>query len=342
MNGSHPESRALLKTGGLPLAVGLFLSACASPVAERELIRDPHFQRGFNLLSTQPGKRIPYGVLNGFITNANENPAWELAQWGSRHPLPVEPPQPAPDGALQYANAVKVVTLGRPGSEAADVALAVHGSVEYAGHTRRAGEPWPHLLLQQKIQSSPTLAELTAARLRVAVRLLKHRKLEMEGYSPDLHAAQFQIFFAVKNSNRQSPGFGQYLWFGIPLYDDRHQFMPAYAAQDAGKLDATGMFIYMPSSDVFFTRSTHGGAWNAVDKDLLPLIREGLETAWARGFLKESRSLADYRISGMNLGWEVPGIFDVEMQLRNLSLIVTKIEAPVVAPSSSGITPVRP
>ncbi len=47
-----------------------------------------------------------------------------------------------------------------------------------------------------------------------------------------------------------------------------------------------------------------------------------LETAWKRGFLTGSRGFADDRITGMNLGWEVPGLFDVEMQVRDLSLEV--------------------
>ena len=51
-------------------------------------------------------------------------------------------------------------------------------------------------------------------------------------------------------------------------------------------------------------------------------MREALETAWQGGFLTESKTPADYRISGMNLGWEVPGLFEVELQVRNLSLQV--------------------
>ncbi len=51
-------------------------------------------------------------------------------------------------------------------------------------------------------------------------------------------------------------------------------------------------------------------------------MREALETAWARGFLTESRALADYRVISLNLGWEVTGIFDVAMQIRGLSLKV--------------------
>ena len=82
------------------------------------------------------------------------------------------------------------------------------------------------------------------------------------------------------------------------------------------------MFIFTPAGSIFTSASAHDGGWLTVDKDILPLMREALETAWARGFLTESRALADYRITGLNLGWEVPGIFDVEMQVRDLSLKV--------------------
>ena len=65
---------------------------------------------------------------------------------------------------------------------------------------------------------------------------------------------------------------------------------------------------------------------------LLPLLAQGLRTAWQRGYLKDSQSLADYRIAGINLGWEVPGIFDVAMRVRNLSLQVTRLENRIRTP----------
>ena len=58
---------------------------------------------------------------------------------------------------------------------------------------------------------------------------------------------------------------------------------------------------------------------NGADPDSyqrLPLLREGLAYAWGRGFLQESQALADYRLAGLNLGWEGPGIFDVALEFR--------------------------
>jgi len=55
-------------------------------------------------------------------------------------------------------------------------------------------------------------------------------------------------------------------------------------------------------------------------------MREALETAWAKGFLSGSKQLGDYAIGGMNMGWELPGTFDVELEIRNLSLKLTGSE----------------
>ena len=83
-------------------------------------------------------------------------------------------------------------------------------------------------------------------------------------------------------------------------------------------------FIYTLDSRVYGDRSLHDGTWVTFDKDLLPLIHQGLARAWQRGFLKESRKVADYYLSGMNLGWEMPGTFDATVQVRNLRLDISE------------------
>jgi hypothetical protein len=92
---------------------------------------------------------------------------------------------------------------------------------------------------------------------------------------------------------------------------------PAYKEQDFG--DAK-MFIFTCAAEALAKESAHDGKWVSGDKDLLPLMREGMDTAWSRGFLRGSRQLADYCIASVVLGWEVTGIFDVDMQIRDLSM----------------------
>ncbi len=282
----------------------------------RELIRDAHFRSGFNLVDPKPGRRVIRGRLPGA---ANSQPVWDLDQWSSRFPLAAEPPATLSDGVRRWTNAGKTVTLAEPGNPEADLSLAVNGSAEYGGRARKSGEPWVHLLVEQSFQDPPALADLASARLRIHARLLRSMFSKTDDYSPGLHAAQFQLFLMLQNLNRTSPGHGKLVWFGVPLYDDRSRFPSEHKQQDTG---GTSMFIYTPGGEVYSTQSAHDGHWIEVDKDLHPLLIEALETAWKRGFLRESQDLADYRVTGMNLGWEVPGLFDVEMQVRDLSLQV--------------------
>jgi hypothetical protein len=296
---------------------GKLLADAPAQAAARELIRDPHFQNGFRLIEPKPGQRVVCGQLAG--ASGEAAPVWDLDQWSSRFPLTPAPPATPKAGVRRWANSAKSVTLGPPGTVEADLALEVKASLEYAGRARKASEPWVHLLVEQSFTNPPALAALASARLRVEARLLRAKLERTDDYSPGLHAAQFQMFLMLQNRNRQSAGFGQLVWFGIPLYDDRSRFPPAHKAQDTG---GTAMFIFTPGGEVFTARSAHDGGWIKVDQELRPLLVEALETAWQRGFLRESRALADYQITGMNLGWEVPGLFDVEMQVRGLSLEV--------------------
>ncbi len=302
----------LAAAAGEPTADG----SPGAATSRRELIRDPHFRAGFRLIEPQPGRRVEYGRLTGL---GGGDPVWDLDQWSSRLPLAAGPPATTEAGLRRWTNTAKSVTLGEAGTAAADLALAVNASVEYAGRARKAGEPWVHLLVEQSFADPPSLAALTSARLRLQARLLRSEFHRTEDYAPGLHAAQFQMFLMLQNRNRQSPGFGKLAWFGIPLYDDRSRFPQAFKAQDTG---GTAMFIFTPGGEVFSGRSAHDREWIRVDQELRPLFLEALATAWQRGFLSESRELADYRVTGMNLGWEVPGLFDVEMQVRDLSLEV--------------------
>lgn len=289
----------------------------AEDAGERELITDSQFRRGFILWETKPGRHVRYGEFQGIESEVK--PAWGLAQWSSRFPLDAAAVVKTKSG-LVCSNQAKAVILGKAGTPAADLVLAVNSAEEYGSRARQAGEPWVHLLVEQEFASPPRLADLAAARLRVEARLLRAQNLHQGDYSPDKHAAQFQIFFTVQNGNRQSPAHGDLLWFGVPIYDNRARFPQAYKAQDFG---GTAKFIFTPGGETYAQASLHDGDWVEIGADLLPLMREALEAAWSRGFLIGSRDFADYHISSMNLGWEVPGTFDVAVQVRNLSLKLT-------------------
>jgi len=109
------------------------------------------------------------------------------------------------------------------------------------------------------------------------------------------------------------------------LYDSRYRMPPGYAAPDRGSARklGTGKFIFQPAGMRYTDASLHDGDWVTIDADLLPLIHEGLKSAWDAGFLADSRRESDYRLGGMNMGWEVTGPLDAAVQVRGLHLEAT-------------------
>lgn len=318
----------------MSLAVMAGIAFGQARAEERELIQDKQFQRGFILSKTEPGKEIHYGELKGVVRDTV--PVWGMYQWSSRFPLDTSKPAEESDGLLVFSNSAKSVGVGSSEEKKGVLSLAANTREEYGSRARIVSDPWVHLLVHQTFDAAEALSQLSAVKVRVDARLLRSRNLHTNDYSPDVHAAQFQIFLTLANQNRQSAGYGDYLWFGVPIYDSRDRFPKAFKEQDFG---GTAKYIFTMDGKTFTESSAHDGEWIVIEKDVLPLMHEALESAWTRGFLKDSKNIADYRISYIVMGWELPGTFDVEMQVKNLSIkTVRKNEEPLI--DERGKTPV--
>ena len=287
---------------------------------------DPRFERGFTVWSPQPGQHVEQGRIQPWATS--DEPAWGLAQWSSRYTLADRPRELLPDKAVRFADPAKAVTFFPDGADA-DLALALNGQVEYAGRAPSPDDPWPHLLAERSLVAHPALSQLIRLQLAIEYRLVRAAVSPFDHYNAERHTAQFVFYLTIQNRQPQSPGFGDYFWFCVPLYDARDRLPRAHKAIDlsSGGKQGTGKFIFNPGGARYATRSAHEGDWISIDQDVLPLIREGLQTAWDRGFLRDSQDVDDYVLGGMNMGWEVTGPWDVEMQLRRLRLVAVLNEA---------------
>jgi hypothetical protein len=244
-------------------------------------------------------------------------PSWRLAQWGTRHSLEKAKPVLQND-AVVFENAAKRVTIGSPAAES-DLTLEIRGSHEYGQGDRKRGEAWPHLLVDQRVTELIRLNKLHSLDLSIDARLASIKANRKGGYDRGLHSAQFQLFLVVRNVDRNSADFQNFIWFGVPLYDQRYDYPPGHQAKDGGKNDATGKFIYSVPGRQTLPRSLRLGQWVRVRKDLLPMVQQALKTAVQRKFLKSSDP-EQFAIAAMNLGWELPGNFDATADVRNLDV----------------------
>jgi hypothetical protein len=300
----------MIRTIPLVLWLASTVLACEGP----ELIRDPAFNQGFSVLAP----KVAGGEL-GRIQRAEPvaAPVWQLAQWHSQFPFTNTAATVGPDICL--SNIAKWLRLDEPSGRQRVLTLGVDSRAEYDGKLRRSSaEPWVHLLVQQGIQGAPSLAELASLRLRFELRLRETDTFRPEGHSPSLHAAQFQVVLTLNNTRRGSPGFGDYLWFVVPAYDDRYDVPPEYVAQDFAVTH--GKLIFNPGGVAVGLKPLRPGEWQSLHYDLRPWLERALTAAWDKGYLRDSRNLADYRVAHINLGWEVSGLNRVGMELRGLSL----------------------
>lgn len=286
-----------------------------------QLLTDQNFQKGFNVL--HPSTGVIQGALQ--YTSANGTPVWNLAQWYSQSSIYGASPTTLASGSSQFANSDKAVTMGPTTSTDGSLIFAMNGQNEFGNVYRGATDPFPAMLADLKIAdpdgwlgtTTPFLSSLSSVQFNIDAKLLYHARNQTTGYNAAIHAVQFSCTFLIQNLNPASSGYGKSMYFLVMLYDDRY----AVPSQSISEDLFTGKLIYDVGITPFSTTGLSTGVWKNINGDLLPLIKNGLTEAWSRGFLTESQSYADYKISLFTMGIECPGLNILTMQVKNLSLI---------------------
>lgn len=296
----------------------LLASACPADDSPRvttvPLIQDTRFNGGFTVLAPKSGSRNTLVTLGVQGTGATQH--WLVAQWNSR--FPIAGGQVTSEGLLA-TNEARWLQIRREPAGDPSLELGVDSRPEYGGVLRtNLAQPWPHLLMEQDIKDAPPLSVIRRMPFVIEARLVEAQRFEGPGYSTGLHAAQFQFVVTLQNRNAASKGFGDFLWFVVPMYDDRHPAPPPYVAQDFA--DPSAKLIYNPGAAPFANASLQSSAWVRFAADLRPHLMEALQTAWKKGYLQGSHNPADYRLTSANLGWEVPGLNRVAVRIRQLKL----------------------
>ncbi len=286
-----------------------------------EALRDPNFQNGFALKGND---RETDGVLPlGKLEYGNGNPIWEIGQWGSRYDL-TEGQQTVADKIAFVKDSAKKLQVNRTTNA---LTFEVLGSLEY-NEMKDSRIMWSHLLIEQSFTDFTTYRlsdfERLEASVDFSVSMANKGAIETKDPAgafpaPNTLPAQFLQYFYVQNRNPESPGYGNFLWFGLGFLDTRHESLPLSYLQDyAGGV--AGNYIYCLGAETVLGPGAFqlGKTYN-VNIDLLPHIQQALLTAQGYGFMLNT-TMEDCTITGMNIGWEVVGAWDVRSEIKNLSL----------------------
>lgn len=306
---------------GTLISLFFILSAACSTLKKdsdnrNELITDRSFQHGIEISGNDSAYPLPIDTMFPF-GNSPVKPLWRLAQWGSKFLINSGSFSKKSDSIIYYGKSKKI-SFFKKNINITEIGLEVLGSKEFKT-PRKLNEEWPHLLLEQYINSDFKLCELEVLEYSASFKLDYCFNFMGETFNPELHTAQFTQYFTIQNMNKESKGYGDFFWFGIPVYDYRYKYIKLYAEQDLGKDDATKKFIYSVSSSDIFDGNLHENNTINISSNIYPHIQKGFETAKQRGYLPET-TFNDLSVTSMNVGWEVPGIFDCKIIFTSPSL----------------------
>ena len=295
-----------------------------------QLFNDTKFENGFKVNNMGGSEKNDPTVGYFNYGNPSLTPKWTLAQWETKYDFrDLENDtmfMETDDGVYKYDSLDKILTVD---TNTGELGLQLNASKVYDA-PRKEGEGWPHLLIEQgtKNAQAPFASQLKNAnhlRLQFSQKLTKFED-HMGDAATGLHAGSFYIYLYVKGINEK--GMMEMTWFGLPLFDNRYAFLSESGMVDGGKADASGLFIYLiPSrgfTDTDFVENgkivaSEEGAWMNIDIDVLPYIKRALTLAQEKGFMK-GVTMDTVVVDGMNMGWEMPGTYDGEMKIKNLSL----------------------
>jgi hypothetical protein len=286
------------------------------------LFTDKLYEKGFSLSSVDEGNGNTVGTLN-YNGKATGSPVWKIGQWNCINNNLANATYSFVDNRHEY----RVGTEGNRiavDTKTGTLTLELNSSTEYGkngitSNPRKQNEPWPALLCEYSLSESQILKVAGKKEIHMIVdyKVTKTEDKTPRGrINPNLHAAQFQWFITIQNRNKTSEDFGHYIWFGFDFFDTRYDFTPAYFAQDGGKENNTGAFIYMPDMKPLMVNlgKAEVNKMFEVDIDVLPVIRDAFALAQERHYLTKS-TWEELYIGASNIGWETPGTYDVAVDI---------------------------
>ena len=293
------------------------------PETQVELLNDNYFQNGFTISPAdnepQPENRYPldYDLTYG---NPDGEIMWLMAQFGNIYGLAdayaLEGKEVEfTDGNYIIEDYSKKVTVNPLTGR---LTFEVNTSLEY-DDPRKDKEGWPHLIIQQGLSRQITLQEVDSIMLTIDITMDKYINHMTEAqFNPNLHTAQYLMYIVVRSNAAMDAG--EFLWFGIPFFDARYKFLPESGQIDAGTAGNTGKFIYQMPQDVYMPDGLPLNQEVNINIDLVPYFQRALNLAHVEGLMLNTE-ITDLYLTNMNIGFEIPGTYDIAITIENFSLM---------------------
>ena len=305
----------------------------ATPLESHSLLVDPLFKNGFTIkgLGGTQGttNRVGYFPSN---LDTSKRIHWNLAQWMARYSF-VDPSVATETNPSEGVYAVETPSeIFAVDTNTGLLTFNCKASACYDA-PRVGNEGWMHLLIETDFYNGDNwnkVSELSSLVVSMDTQLTKFEDHMGDAFNGQVHAAQFLLYLVMANRNPESKDYGRYIWFGLGMFDNRTEHCNGGAMLDKG----TGAMMYGVSTEKSCVSTYRYRVGNTV--------RAGTDTPWVsyryvmfleaeialrltqyNGYLRDT-TMDDLYFTGMNMGWEVPGTYDVEMLVKNFNVVAQR------------------
>lgn len=302
------------------------------------ILKDRQFKNGFEvkgLGGSDDDSKIEKTIQFDTCIN-NAKPSWIVAPWSAKYSFAddtVTKIEKSGPGCFKIENPTNCLVID---TNTPSLIFMSTPSENYENPRKNMSDPWQHLLVETSFidfhnpESFAKVSEIMDVEIIGKVKLLKFEDKMGSVVDPIIHAAQFLLYLTIHNVNVNSKGFGQMIWFGIPFLDNRFEWMDENAAFDIGTqclmVGIGNRPVYPNGVNLFQDGNPFGGDTSpeyTINISVLDKIKDAYGTARKEGYFQNTE-LEDLYITGMNMGWELPGTYDVSMKVSEFDILVTQ------------------
>jgi len=261
---------------------------------------------------TRNTKFVPNDIVGGI-------PLWSVRQHGDVYGLGDEPHRSdvvceVKDGEYKIEDPSKKIIANK---DTGTLYLELDGSVEYPNRDRYETDPaWAHLLMEGALGGEIVSGDVDKIVFTTDITLKKferHMRVPDQAY----HAAQFLLYLQIYSTVPEDAS--HYFFFGIPLFDNRYTRIPEEGHIDSGGSGATGNYIYGMNSGWYLPNGLPQGQKQSINIDIKPYLTNALTRMQSVGFYTHT-SVDELSFNNMNIGYELPGTYDVGIEISNFAL----------------------
>ena len=308
---------------------------------EDSLLSDSSFKNGFGLFSPETttahveDRLIDYNgeaETDFYNPEADHSYYWTMCQWWTPYNF-VNATYSKNGETHIYENESRRLEVN-PGE--GSLHMELNADMEYEekfGGPRDPAASWSHFLIQQNFPSELVKSPSTFEDLYVEMDVTIEESTYLgEGQPLGAECAQLLFYFCLFNrvpadSNPEEVGMnGTGMWFGVPIYDSRYDYVDRYIGGDTGFVGSTNRMIYsIPSHSYMGRGPVEMNHTYKIRIDVLDLLKEAFIYGVKNDYLPNCLWNNLY-LTYMNFGWELPGQYKVSSTLSNLDIHATILE----------------